>query len=92
MSKPHDCPHCNLVYYSKGALTRHIKDEHGGEPLDLSERFMQKYFNLDGDFRKHIVLQFRGEPYTWNPIWVEVCNKTKLGNLMLEQMAKEGTI
>lgn len=25
------CPHCRLVYYSKGALTRHIKNEHWWE-------------------------------------------------------------
>jgi len=26
--KSHDCPHCWRVLYSKGALTRHINDEH----------------------------------------------------------------
>ena len=26
--KAHDCPYCWLVLYSKGALTRHINDEH----------------------------------------------------------------
>lgn len=27
----HDCPYCNLVYYSKGALTIHVKNEHWDE-------------------------------------------------------------
>jgi hypothetical protein len=26
--KPHDCPHCWRVLYSKGALTNHINNEH----------------------------------------------------------------
>lgn len=29
--KPHDCPHCWRVLYSKGALTRHMNDEHWEE-------------------------------------------------------------
>lgn len=26
--KAHDCPYCWLVYYSQGALTTHINNEH----------------------------------------------------------------
>ena len=29
--KAHECEHCNLVYYSKGALTRHVNKEHWDE-------------------------------------------------------------
>lgn len=29
--KAHDCSYCWLVLYSKGALTRHINDEHWKE-------------------------------------------------------------
>ena len=27
----HPCPYCWLVFYSKGALTRHLNDEHWRE-------------------------------------------------------------
>lgn len=30
----HECPYCWLVLYSKGALTRHINDEHWQEKED----------------------------------------------------------
>jgi uncharacterized C2H2 Zn-finger protein len=26
--EPHECPHCWLVFYGKGALTSHINREH----------------------------------------------------------------
>lgn len=29
--KQHDCPYCWRVVYSKGALTRHVNDEHWKE-------------------------------------------------------------
>jgi uncharacterized C2H2 Zn-finger protein len=32
--QPHDCPYCPLVYYSKGALTRHVNAEHWNEKDD----------------------------------------------------------
>lgn len=90
--KAQDCPQCNLVYYSKGALTRHLKTEHGEEPLSLHERFLAKYFNLDKSERRQIILYFHDQPFTWNPIWIEVSNKTAMSNLMLAKMEEEGTI
>lgn len=29
--QPHECPYCWRVVYSKGALTRHVNDEHWQE-------------------------------------------------------------
>ena len=29
--KAHDCPYCWLVYYSQGALTNHVNNEHWRE-------------------------------------------------------------
>lgn len=29
--EPHYCPYCPLCYYSKGALTQHLKREHPQE-------------------------------------------------------------
>lgn len=60
--------------------------------MNLHQRFLEKFNKLNKEERAEIVLYFHDQPYTWNPIWVEVYNKTAMSNLMLAKMEEEGTI
>lgn len=60
--------------------------------MNLRQQFLDKYRALDKEQRREIVLWYHEQPYTWNPIWVEVENTTVVGYNMLKQMAAEGTL
>lgn len=60
--------------------------------MKYAKRFLQKYKYLSREERCEIILEFHGEPYTWNPIMIEVRNDTAIGEKMLEQLVEEGKL
>jgi len=50
------------------------------------ERFQKIYNNLPLNLRLEVVLVIGGEPVTWNVIWLEVEQRTKIGERMLEKL------
>lgn len=50
------------------------------------ERFQKIYNNLPLNLRSEVVLVIDGEPVTWNVIWLEVEQRTKIGARMLEKL------
>ena len=60
--------------------------------MNLHQRFMLRYNKLNKKQRAELVLEFEGEPYTWNPIYIEVYNKTSLSHRLLAAMLKEGKL
>lgn len=56
---------------------------------DIRSQFIRKYKSLTKKKRDQMILFFNGEPYTWNPIYVEVKAKSKLGMEMLHQLRRE---
>lgn len=59
---------------------------------DLRTVFIRLYKGMPPSYRSRIVLELDGQPYTWNPIYVEVYNNTALGIRMLEKLNLEGKI
>lgn len=47
------------------------------------KKFLELYKKLSKEERDTIVLYYGSEPYTWNPIWVEVINDTKMSKELL---------
>lgn len=50
------------------------------------ERFQKIYNNLPLNLRSEVVLVIDSEPVTWNVIWLEVEQRTKIGERMLEKL------
>lgn len=51
------------------------------------EEFLRLYANLPIKLREEVILVLEKEgPITWNVAYVEVENKTKLGNLILHKL------
>lgn len=53
----HDCPYCNLVYYSRGTLTTHVKNEHWHQYEEYRQLFIKP--SLPTPLQKPIVLKGR---------------------------------
>lgn len=51
----------------------------------IKEKFIKKYKSLTKGEKNTIMMYFNGEPYTWNPVWLEVSQGTPMGDKMLEQ-------
>ena len=49
-------------------------------------RFQRIYANLPEKLRAGIVVVIDDKPYTWNAVYVELDNNTKLGNLMYKKL------
>ena len=55
-------------------------------------RFLKIYANLPTKIRNGIVVVVDGEPYTWNAVYIEVVNNTKLGQVMYKKLIDMGII
>ncbi|MFQ5621088.1 MAG: hypothetical protein ACE5FT_04555 [Candidatus Nanoarchaeia archaeon] len=56
---------------------------------DLRSRFLKAYSGLPLSLRKEIILVLDEKgPITWEVAYVEVENKTDLGNLILQKLAE----
>lgn len=61
-------------------------------PSTLRTQFLMKYNKMSKDKRNEIVLDYNGQPFTWNPIFIEVYNYTRIGQKMLLQLRDEGKL
>lgn len=59
--------------------------------MNLKSKFMAKYNQMSKEERMEI-LWFRNQPYTWNPIWLEVSSDTKMGDQFLEFLEENNLI
>ena len=55
---------------------------------DLRAKFLSIYPNLPVPERSQVIVIINNEPCSWNVVYVEVKNNTKLGIRMLEKMHK----
>ncbi|NTU46784.1 hypothetical protein HGA88_04100 [Candidatus Roizmanbacteria bacterium] len=51
-----------------------------------SETFFKIYSNLPFDLREEIVLVIHKEPITWKIAYIEISQKTKLGEEILQKL------
>ncbi|NQU83097.1 MAG: hypothetical protein HQ536_00135 [Parcubacteria group bacterium] len=49
-------------------------------------RFLKVYANLPMNIRNDIVLVLDEKPFTWNAVYLEIDNETKLGAEMFEKL------
>lgn len=61
-------------------------------PSTLRTQFLIKYKAMSKDERNEVILDYNGQPFTWNPIYIEVFNFTKIGQEMLRQLKDEGKL
>lgn len=54
--------------------------------MGRKERFQKIYNNLPLNLRSEVILVIDGEPVTWNVVWLEVEQGTKVGGRMLEKL------
>ncbi len=59
---------------------------------NLKEKFCNAYSNLPDSLRREIIAVIDGEPYTWNSIFFEVNNNTKLSEELLNTLSELGTL
>lgn len=55
--------------------------------IGKKERFLKVYANLPLNLRDGIVSVVDGKPITWNVVYLEVVNKTKIGKEVLNKLA-----
>lgn len=53
--------------------------------MDYS-RFQKVYANLPEKLRNGIVVVMNDKPYTWNAVYIELINNTKLGEEMYKKL------
>ena len=53
--------------------------------MDYS-RFQKVYANLPEKLRNEIVVVMDDKPYTWNAVYIELANNTKLGEEMYKKL------
>lgn len=51
-------------------------------------RFQKVYANLPDKIRDGIVVVVNDKPYTWNAVYIELMNNTKLGQEMYDKLIK----
>lgn len=52
------------------------------------EKFLKVYYNLPLKIREEVVLDLDGKPISWNVAYVEVKNKTGIGETILQKLAE----
>ena len=52
------------------------------------DEFFKMYANLPPSERRNVIVIVDGEPYSWNVVFVELVNKTKLSKKMLDKLNK----
>lgn len=59
---------------------------------DSKEKFYSAYSNLPEPLRKEIIAVIDGKTYTWNSIFFELNNKTKLSEELLNTLSELGIL
>ena len=52
------------------------------------EKFLKVYYNLPLKIREEATLDLEGKPISWNVAYVEVKNKTEIGETILQKLAE----
>jgi len=55
-------------------------------------RFFNKYENLDRESRREVACYVNSKPYSWNIVYIEMINTTKLSIKMLKAMVENNFI
>lgn len=56
------------------------------------ERFLKIYANVPFGARKEIILTLDDKPMSWDVVFIEVSNHTKLSEIILKKLQKLGII
>lgn len=52
----------------------------------IREKFLKIYEKLPPDEKRQIIIILKNQPYSWNVVYVEVFNKTKMSEVMLKKL------
>lgn len=52
------------------------------------EKFLKIYYNLPLKIREEVIVDFEGKPLSWNAAYIEIKNKTKIGETILEKLSE----
>jgi len=52
------------------------------------EKFLKIYYNLPLKIREEVIYDFNEKPLSWNAAYIEIKNKTKVGEIILEKLAE----
>lgn len=52
------------------------------------EKFLKVYYNLPLKIREEVTLDLDDKPISWNVAYVEVRNKTEIGETILQKLAE----
>ncbi len=58
----------------------------------VREKFLQVFANLHDDLRETIIVVVDGKPYTWNTSFLEIKDKTGLGEKILKTLKDTGIL
>ncbi len=59
---------------------------------DRKQKFLKTYANLPLGVRKEIVVVLDDKPMSWDVVFIEVSNNTKLSSIILGKLEKLGFI
>ncbi len=51
------------------------------------EKFLKVYYNLPLQIREEVVINMEEKPLSWNVAYIEIQNRTKIGEIILEKLA-----
>lgn len=52
------------------------------------EKFLKIYYNLPLKVREEAIFDLEGKPLSWNAVYVEIKDKTKIGEIVLEKLSE----
>lgn len=52
------------------------------------EKFLKVYYNLPLKVREEPIYDLDGKPLSWNATYIEVKDKTKIGEMILEKLTE----
>ena len=52
------------------------------------EEFLKIYYNLPLKVREEPIFELDGKPLSWNAAYIEIKNKTKTGEIILEKLSE----
>ena len=54
----------------------------------IREKFLKIYYNLPLKIREEVILDIEDKPITWNVAYIEIKNKTGVGEIILEKLTE----
>jgi len=52
------------------------------------EKFLKVYYNLPLKIREEVILDLDGKPISWNVAYVEIKDRTAVGEVILQKLAE----